>query len=81
MTRRFLLLFGLSAIAVGTDALAQVGRPENGLTISVSHVERNRYGYLITVEIINASQHNPASSAGLAAELRYQSSRSRSPRE
>ncbi len=57
MTRRFiLLLFGLLAIVIGTGTLAQVGGREHGLTIDVTHVERNRYGYLITIEIINVSE-------------------------
>jgi hypothetical protein len=58
MTRRFLLLlFGLSVIVIGTNTLALVAHLAQGLTISVSQVERSRYGYLITVEIINASGH------------------------
>jgi hypothetical protein len=52
-----LLLFGFSRFVIGTYALAQVGRAERMLTVAVSRVERNRYGYLITVEIVNASDH------------------------
>jgi len=58
MRRFVLLLFGFSVIVIGSDALAQVGRSEHGLTVTVSHVERNRYGYLITVEIVNASSRS-----------------------
>jgi hypothetical protein len=52
-----LLLFGFSGIVIGTYALAQVGRAEHMLTVAVSRVQRNQYGYLITVEIVNASDH------------------------
>lgn len=56
MTRRFILrLLGLSVIVFGSDALARVPRSDQGLTITVSHIQRNRFGLLITVEIANTS--------------------------
>lgn len=56
MTRRFLvLLLGFFAIVFGSDALAQASRSDQGLTITVNHIERNRFGLLITVEIANTS--------------------------
>lgn len=56
MTRRFvLLLLGFSAIVFGHNALAQAARSDHGLVVIVRHMERNRFGFLITVEITNTS--------------------------
>lgn len=57
-TRRFvLLLLGFSAVLFGSVALAQVPRSDQRLTVTVTHVERNRFGVLITVKIANTSDH------------------------
>ena len=56
MTRRsVLLLLGFSAIVFGHHALAQAARSDHGLTVIVRHMERNRFGFLHTVEIVNTS--------------------------
>lgn len=57
MMRRLILhLFVFCAIVSGRDVLSQVEQPKkHGLSIAVSRVDRNRDGYLITVEIANAS--------------------------
>jgi hypothetical protein len=58
MTRRFVLvLLGLSAIVFGSDTLTQGARSDHALAISVSHIDRNRFGVLVTIEIANTSDH------------------------
>jgi len=55
LRRLLLLIFGLVAIVAEHLAPAQDRRSGSDLMIRVTHVERNRYGFLITVDLMNDS--------------------------
>lgn len=54
---RCLLLLVIGTVAVATVHLApaQAGNSRRAMTINVTHVERNRQGFLITVDLVNES--------------------------
>jgi len=56
MMRLIFLAFVLGAVTSPRLSIAQNAKPENGLAISVTHIDSDNHGFLITVEIANRSQ-------------------------
>lgn len=54
--RLIFLVFVLSAVVSLRVSFGQTVKPDDGLAISVSHIDSNKYGFLITVEITNRSR-------------------------
>jgi hypothetical protein len=51
-----LTFLGVFTLLTGSGLAAQSSRSRHGLVVSVTHTERNQYGILINVEIVNASE-------------------------
>jgi hypothetical protein len=56
MIRLILLASVLGTVESPYLVLAQTAKPDDGLAISVTHIESDKYGFLITVEITNRSR-------------------------
>jgi hypothetical protein len=56
MMRLRFLAFVLAAIASPSLSFAQNAKPDDGLAITVTHIDSDQHGFLITVEIANRSK-------------------------